>query len=118
VQINKNIEIIIFEKDLGTIELISSILDKTKSIKIHQITSLDQVTPELLMNKNIKYFYFGYEIGSSEEENLESLARSLVFKQRTDIKYIPYPYLKKSDLLFSKNKVLLVSSPHSLFSLT
>jgi hypothetical protein len=105
-----DIDVIVLEKDQNTFELIRDLLNESKpSIKIHHITFIEQATPKLLSNKNLKYFFCGFEIGNSEEEYIESLAMSLVIKFRDDVKYIPYPYLDKEDLMFSKNKVLLIN---------
>jgi hypothetical protein len=107
--INKNLDAIVFEKDQETFELIKKILNENKIAKVHQITAIGQATQPLLSIQSLKYFFCGYEIGSYQEEKTESLARELLAKQRGDVKYIPYPYLRRSDLLLSARKILIVN---------
>lgn len=107
--INKNLDAIVFEKDQETFELIKKILNENKIAEVHQITAIGQATQQLLSIQSLKYFFCGYEIGSHQEEKTESLVRELLAKQRGDVKYIPYPYLRRSDLLLSARKILIVN---------
>lgn len=108
-KISNSPSIIILEKDPYTFNLIKNILNGSRNLKIYQSATLEQANQHLQTDHEIKYLICGYEIGNHEEEMIEPMVMSFLAQQRKDVKYIPYPYLKKSDLLISKNKILVLS---------
>ena len=113
---NNPIEILILETDKSSAEFLSKVLKGKIPILSHHVSSAEQAIKQLKRNLSIKTFICGYGVDNHEEQQIEQRVLDFALKNRKDVKTISYPSFLRSEIMISKNKVLMIGK-NELFEL-